>query len=141
MHHTALIKWAAQKPRTVFLLDAIGAATSAFLLGVVLVHFQSFFGIPINVLYILAVVPLGFVIYDIAVMVTQPEKYSFLLTGIAVLNISYCILSLSLIGMHWQSATVFGWLYIIGEIMIVMSLAIFQLNVARLLKSRTSDNL
>jgi hypothetical protein len=42
------------KPKTLFLIDAIGAVLSTVLLGIVLVAFEKYIGMPTNVLYALA---------------------------------------------------------------------------------------
>ncbi len=59
-----LILKAKLNPKKLFLIDGFGTILSAFLLGVILVKFEIIFGIPISVLYILAIIPIFFAAYD-----------------------------------------------------------------------------
>ncbi|MEN8696651.1 MAG: hypothetical protein ABF317_05040 [Bacteroidia bacterium] len=55
----------AKDPKQLFLVDALGAALSAVLLGVVLVNYEPIFGIPSDSLSLLAAVPYFFAVYDV----------------------------------------------------------------------------
>ncbi|NRD19566.1 hypothetical protein HNV08_05870 [Winogradskyella eckloniae] len=124
-----IVKNATSNPRRLFLLDGFGAILSSFLLGVVLVEFEQIFGMPIPVLYGLAVLPLFFLVYDIYSYMQTGNNVGLLLKGIAVINILYCCLSLGITCYHIDSITVFGWLYVIIEIIIVLLIAIAELRV------------
>lgn len=114
-------------PKQLFLIDAGGALLSAFLLGVVLVRLEYFFGIPRTVLYLLAVIPCFFALYDLLCYFLAKQKTARLLQAIAYANILYCCLSIGLAVFHVQSITIFGWLYILGEVLIVILLARLEL--------------
>lgn len=51
--------------KTLFAIDGLGALLSVFLLGVVLVQFESLFGMPKETLYFLAFLPCLFAVYDL----------------------------------------------------------------------------
>ena len=116
----------ATEPRKLFIIDGLGALLSAFLLGVVLVRFESIFGIPASALYLLASFPLGFVMYD-AISYRIKGRTAALLKGIAILNLLYCGLSLSLALYHSETITMLGWAYILGEVGIIILLAILEI--------------
>lgn len=122
-------------PRNLFLVDAAGALLSAFLLGVVLVQFESFFGIPRQTLYILAIIPCFFSGYDLMCYFRIHQNTGPFLRGIAYANILYCGLSLAFAFYHYQIITFWGWLYIISEIIIVLALARIEIKVSRLKRS------
>jgi len=126
-----LINWANANPRKLFLIDGAGALLSAFLFGVVLVALEAFFGIPRATLYFLALLPCFFAIYDIYCYRKEDEDIRPFLRGIAILNISYCVLSIGLALYHYQSITYFGWAYILVEVIIVLALARLELRVYR----------
>lgn len=109
------------KVRTLFLIDALGALISALMLGIVLLQYQAIFGIPVPILRFLAAVPCFFILYDLGSYLTNKSQNQ-LLKGIALANISYCILSLSLVSYHHEQLTWLGWGYIIGELMIILIL-------------------
>ena len=118
-------------PKQLFLLDGVGAFVSAFMLGIVLMQFESFFGIPRSALIILATIPILFIAYDILAYFLGQGKIGSLLKGIATLNILYCILSIGMAIFHLADLTVFGWIYILGEIAIILGIAFYEVKVAR----------
>lgn len=119
------------KLRTLFLVDGLGALLSAFMLGVVLVRFENNFGIPASTLYILAAVPCAFVIYDMYCYFKIQKNLSHYLKYIAIANLAYCILSISLSYRHLDSITRLGWIYILLELAIIIILAILELRAAQ----------
>jgi len=118
-------------PKRLFLIDGLGAILSAFMLGVVLVKWEIFFGIPANVLYYLAAVPCAFAVYDFYVYFRISRNYSPYLTGIATLNLSYCCLSIALAMYHANVITIIGWIYLSAEIAIIIFLAALEYRAAR----------
>ncbi len=116
--------------KRLFLLDAIGAIISAFLLGVALVYFETYFGIPKETLYVLATLPIFLAIYDLIIYFFVDSNLSLLLKIIAVTNLLYCMFSLGLAMFHFESITLLGWTYIIIEVLIVVLLACYELRVA-----------
>ncbi len=117
--------------KKLLILDAVGALISAFMLGVVLVRFQSVFGIPISALKILSSIPVGFMLYDLLALLSNSELQPRRLMTIGTLNILYCILSLTMAIWHRGSLSIYGWGYIIIEVIIVVALAVYELKVGR----------
>lgn len=120
-----------QKPKLLFLIDGAGALLSALLLGVVLVRLESIFGIPPNILYVLAALPCIFAVYDLYCYLKVERQLSSFLKGIAIMNLAYCVLSLGLAYGHRETITSFGWGYILVEIVIVGVLAVIELRAAK----------
>ncbi len=116
--------------KKLFIIDGIGALVSAFMLGVVLVAFQIYIGIPKPTLYLLAALPCLFAIYDFYCYNSITKNITLYLKGIAYANISYCFLSLGLVLFHFKNVTFIGWTYIIVEIIVVLGIATLELNVA-----------
>jgi hypothetical protein len=110
-----------------FFFDGIGALTSAFLLGIILVKFESYFGIPKNTLYLLASIPCVFAVYDFYCYFRIKNKLGQYLKGIAVANVLYCFLSIGLASHHSSFLTSLGWVYIIGEVVIILILVTIEL--------------
>ena len=124
-------KYIHENPRKLFLIDGVGAMLSAFLLGIVLVKLEHFFGIPVPTLYLLASLPVLFALYDFYSYRQGDDKLAVLLKGIAMMNLGYCLLSIGLAFYHHKVVTYLGWIYIILEIMIVVAIAILELRVAK----------
>ena len=123
-----------EDPRILFLADGMGAILSALLLGVVLVKLENVFGIPKSILYLLAVIPCAFAIYDLCCFCTKNIDTPTYLKGIAYMNLLYCCLSIVLAVYHFEKIKIFGWLYIVLEIIIIIALAIYELKVSVKLK-------
>lgn len=112
-----------QNPRQLFLIDGIGALVSAVSLGVILPMFQSHIGVPLQSLYFLALWPVLFAVYDLYCYFSKSSYWKFGLRAVALLNISYTILSVYLLIQHQEQVKVLGWLYFIGEILILIVLS------------------
>ena len=126
-----LITKAKLNPKKLFFIDGLGAILSAFLLGVVLIKFEMFFGIPSSTLYLLATMPIFFAVYDFYCYRVKHQKTGLLLMGIAAFNLIYCCLSLGLVFYHFETMTYLGWIYIIIEIIIIAFLSMIEFRVGR----------
>jgi hypothetical protein len=109
-------------PERIFLVDGLGAAYSATMLGVILAAFVPFFGMPTTVLYPLAGAASLLAIYSLTCHFLQPARWQIFLRGIAALNLSYCIASIIIMGLYWSSLTIWGILYFVSEKMVVLTL-------------------
>lgn len=117
--------------KKLFLLDGFGALLSAFLLGVILVKLETYFGIPKQTLYFLAALPCLFAVYDFYCYFRIEENLGKFLKGIAIVNLLYCCLSIGFAFHHFEKITYLGWAYIIGEIIIVVAIAVVELRATR----------
>lgn len=133
------IKWGDKDPKKLFMIDGFGATLSALLLGIVLVKLEKYFGIPRSTLYFLVLFPLLFAVYDMYCFRKKTNDIGKYLKVIALLNITYCILSISIAFYHLQEITYLGWSYIIFEITVVFTFATIELKVARKLILERKD--
>ncbi len=117
--------------RSFFLIDAIGAALSAFSLGVVLVAFQSYIGIPVQTLRVLAFIAFALALYSTVCFLVLKKNQAPFLRLIALLNISYCVLTAFLIFNSADNITVLGKGYFLLEILIIGFLAVAELKKAQ----------
>jgi len=117
--------------RQLLLIDGVGALLSAFLLGVVLVKYEVTFGIPVKSLYLLAAIPIFFALYDFTCYLSKSKKTARLLQIIASANLVYCLISLALAWSHRETITLWGWGYLIAEVLIVVALAIIEFKTAK----------
>lgn len=108
--------------RKIFLIDGIGAVTSLFMLGLVLVHFEQYIGMPINVLYFLALGAGIFALYSMYCYLRLPSQWWIFLNLIAVVNLLYCLVTLGLVIYYYSQLTVLGLIYFFGEILIIFVL-------------------
>jgi hypothetical protein len=114
-------------PKTLFIIDGLGALVSAFLLGVVLVQFKSLFGMPKETLYLLAFLPCLFALYDLFCYLKVTKNELLFLKGIALANLLYCCLSIGLVSYHYNQLTNLGIAYFVLELLVVLVLVSIQL--------------
>lgn len=107
-------------PKKTFLLDAIGAVLSTLLLGVVLVHFESYIGMPLNVLYPLAAVAGVFAVYSFSCYFFLKTNWKPYMRNIAIANSIYCLASIILVIIHFDLLTTLGIIYFISEFLILI---------------------
>jgi len=116
-------------PKKLFLIDGLGALLTAALLAFLLANLESFFGMPQRILYPLAVVALAFAIYSFSCFSFLKKNWGRFLIVIALANLTYCAVTLYFIISLFEQLTIWGILYFIGEILIVVSLAVVELRV------------
>lgn len=130
-----LLNTLVQKPKKMFVVDGFGALFSAFMLGIVLVQFHAFFGIPKQTLHILASVALVLACLDFYFYRLTKLDTSKAIQTIAILNLLYLGLSLTLGIYHAKLISIYGWLYLVAEMLILLLLAGFELKLASKVQS------
>ena len=59
--------------------------------------------------------------------------------GIGIINLTYCCISIVFAFYHFGTITIFGWSYLLMEILIIITLAIIELKVAKkLIKNKAN---
>ncbi len=128
-------------PKKLILIDGLGALLSAFLLGYVMVKLESIFGIPSKTLYFLATMTVIFAIYDFYCSRKTNDDLGQFMMGIAIINLIYCCISVVFAFYHFGTITIFGWSYLLFEILIIVTLARIEFKVAkRLIKIKPTHN-
>ncbi len=117
--------------KQIFFIDGIGAIVSAFFLGFVLVQFNSWCGMPINVLYTLSGLALIFALYSFTCYFLTPIMWRPYLKFIAFVNALYCLTTLGLVIWHYHLLTFLGICYFIIEIVIIALLVSVELRYAK----------
>ncbi|TGN19162.1 hypothetical protein [Leptospira idonii] len=119
-----------KEPKYIFLLDGLGALFSAFMLGIVLAQWETFFGIPRNFLFMLAWIAIALSCYSLSIYFINPIRRKIFLGMIATANFLYCLLTIYLIFHLFGTITIWGISYFIIEKIVVISLAAFELKTA-----------
>jgi hypothetical protein len=116
----------ASNPKLIFLIDGFGAILSVFLLGVILVKLEILIGMPSQTLYLLASIAGFFSAYSFICAFRITKNWRIFLRIIASANLSYCVLTSSLLFYHRSELTTLGVIYFLLEIFIIAGLAIFE---------------
>ena len=114
-------------PKKLFLVDSLGAILSTFLLAVILVRFESAFGMPRNVLYFLSIIAFVFAINSFINYLLVKENWKPSLKTIAVANLLYCGITLGLTIYFNKELTSLGLIYFFSELAVIVTLAIIEL--------------
>jgi hypothetical protein len=118
------------KPKNMLLVDAIGALVSAVSLGVLLPYFQSFIGLPLHLLYVLAFIAVIFLIISLSSFFRGNCEYQKRLKMMAKFNLLYILLTWLLIILYFAEITNYGLLYFAAETIVVLVLVKFERQLA-----------
>ncbi|HWI19980.1 MAG TPA: hypothetical protein VNT81_19640 [Vicinamibacterales bacterium] len=121
----------AQQPRTLFLVDGVGALVTAVLIGIVLPGLGEHIGMPGPVLRALALTGAICAAYSLTCAAVQPKRWPRYLQVIAIANAGYCLVTAALLIRFAAALHVLDWLYFVGEIAVVGALVTLELRVAR----------
>jgi hypothetical protein len=135
-----IIKQLSLEPQKLFLLDSLGAFTTAFLLFVVSRNFNEYFGISERILTYLSVLAVCFCIYSTTCYFVIKANWTPFIKGISMANLLYCILTTSLVIFYFPQLTTIGIAYFLGEIAIICGLVYIEMNVATEIKKSRMDN-
>lgn len=125
-----VIKQLSSEPKKLFLIDSIGALTTAFLLFVVLRNFNEYFGMPDTILTNLSMIAAFFCMYSTTCFFVIKVNWSPFIKGIGIANLLYCILTIGLVIFYDPQLSTIGIAYFLGEIAIICGLVYIEFNVA-----------
>jgi hypothetical protein len=115
--------------RNIFLIDGVGALLSAGLL-LVLFQYESVFGMPKAVLKNLIPIGCVFAVYSLSCFVLRPNRWKLLLMIIALANLLYCVITVAAVIQHSDSLTLFGRIYFLLELLVILVLVAAEWRVA-----------
>lgn len=105
-----------------FWLDGAGAMISASMIYFVLMPWHQRVGLSPSWLTGLAVAAGVFALYSLTIGALIKRPYPVFLRIIAILNTVYCLLTLSVLFLHFHAITWLGWVYFLVECSIIMLL-------------------
>lgn len=129
-----IIKYLAQRPKTLFLIDGLGAALTTFFLFVVLSNLYAYFGIPKQVLNYLSLIGITLCIYAMTCFFLLKSNWAPFIRAMSIANLFYCVLTMVFMYIYFQELSTLGVIYFSVEIAIIVTLALLELNVATAIK-------
>ncbi len=115
-------------PKKLFLIDAAGALLTAFFLFAILRPFDQYFGMPVSVLNLLALVALLYLIYSFSCFLFAGDKWRIFIKIIIVANLLYCILTLAFVVHYSAQLTLLGITYFLMEALLIFVLIYIEIN-------------
>ena len=116
--------------KNIFLFDGIGAIVSVIILAVILPAIQPVIGMPMHILYSLAIIPAIFAPYSLSCFLWIDHRNRNWLKAIICGNSFYCVLTLSLLVLYRKEITSWGILYFICEALVLAVLIWLEKNIA-----------
>lgn len=119
-------------PRKAFQLDAFGAAFSFIMLMAVVYPNASFFGLPEEVIRGLAFPIIAFIVYSSLLYLWNPKNIYPYLNIIGTANLLYSFTTIGFLVYFSETATVWGWMYFLGESAIIAMVSYIEFTRKRL---------
>lgn len=119
------------RPRTLFLVDGLGALLSLVLLLGLLLPNHKALGLPEPLLQLFAIIAAALSAYSLTCSRLAPSNHRPLMAILATANASYCLLTLSALYLRRQRVTPLGLLYFTGEVAIIAGLVFLEIASAR----------
>lgn len=113
----------------IFLIDALGASLTTFMLGVVLYNFEEKFGMPRPVLLSMACIALLFAIYSFSCRFLLKKDSKPFLRAIIIANLLYTFFTLGLLYWQLDKLTLLGTIYFLAEIIVMFVLIRIEVRV------------
>jgi hypothetical protein len=125
-----IVNHLSSRPKKLFLIDSLGALTTACMLFGVLKNFSAYFGMPESIVTSLSVIALCFCVYSMTCFFVLKANWSPFLKTISLANLLYCTLTFGLVIFNHAQLTWIGMAYFFGEILIICGLVYLELKVA-----------
>lgn len=109
-----------------FFIDACGALLTTLMLLFVLIPFEDWFGMPVDILQILAGIAFVIMIFSSLCVIIRPRNFRLFLGLLAYANFFYANLTLILLLIYASEISGLGWLYFLGECAILIFLALVE---------------
>lgn len=113
----------------IFLIDAGGALLSSILLSIIC-YFESYFGMPRFVFFVLLPLPILFASFGSYCHLFGLQNRNNLII-LAILNSSYAVISLIFMLLYFDFLSVLAVFYFVSEKCIVLTLALIEFKIAR----------
>ncbi len=119
-----------EKPKTVFLIDSVGAFLTTLFLFLIVWNLNEYFGMPKTALTYLSVIASLFCIYSTSCFLFLNRRWILFISIIGIANLLYCFFTIGLLIKHYTLLTTFGIIYFMVEIVIIFVLSYVELMVA-----------
>lgn len=120
-----------QQPKTLFLIDGLGALVTGISLLLISAPLNQYVGMPPSVLQPLAWIAGVFAAYSLSCFAGFGPHWPRLLSLIATANLLYCVATAALIVRHFEQLTFLGIAYFVGEILIICTLVAIEFTAVR----------
>ncbi|TAF34220.1 MAG: hypothetical protein EAZ67_04265 [Cytophagales bacterium] len=118
-------------PHHIFLIDGLGALFTAAGIGIIAKWLNSYFNLPLPVLYTLGSIALLFSAYSLTSHWLAKNRWKLFLKIICIANLSYCILSCVIALVYLKELSWWAVAYFFAEAVIVSTLVWAELQIVK----------
>jgi len=129
----SMISYFINKPKTIFIIDSIGAFLSSFCLFIISRFYSNYIGIDSSKLILLTILPNIYCIYSACCYFLVKQRFKLFIRVIAIANLLYCLITIFIIGFHYDQLTILGFTYFILEIFIIAFLVNIEFKISNIL--------
>jgi O-antigen/teichoic acid export membrane protein len=115
-----------RNPYLLFLVDGLGALLSATLLLLVVAPLEVYFGMPSTVVKVLGIIACMLMICSVSCCLVKPRQWILWMRTVAAANLLYACSTAILLFLYAHQLTLLGFLYFVGEIIILCILVILE---------------
>lgn len=123
-----------KNPKSVFLLDGIGAALSIFFLFVILRNHSEYFGMPKGVYNYLSAIAACICIYSAFCYLYIKQYFTVFILALSLFNLLYSIFTIIFLIIHSSQITNLGITYFIIELALIVSFIYIEMKVSTTIK-------
>lgn len=127
------------KPKTLFLIDGLGAMLTTLLLFVVLKNFNEYFRVPKTILTFFLAISMCFCLYSTACFFFLKSNWTPFIRVISYANLLYCVLTVGLVITYKSVISTLGMVYFLVEVIIICLLVYIELKVATAVKQNRTN--
>jgi hypothetical protein len=115
----------------VFLLDALGAFVSIFLLFFLIVPNENFFGLAFSTAINLSIPILGLLIFSTSCFFLKPKNWKLFMKLLVFGNVVYCLFTSVIIFLNFKELTFWGVSYFMIEILVILFIVSIEITTIR----------
>lgn len=125
-----LINYLSEKRKTLFLIDNLGAISTAFFMFIIIQQLSEYFGMPKVVFTYLSAIATCFCIYSTICFIFIKGDATSFIRIIAIANLIYCALIIGLLTKYFPVLTLVEGIYFVIEIVFICGLSYIEISVA-----------
>ncbi len=138
MPAAAVIAYFVRNPRKLFLIDACGAALTAFFIGIAMPALPQWFNVPVKLLYALSGIAVLFALYSAVCYAVLRSGFGPYLLAIGCANLVYCMATAAVLTTHFSQFSVYSSIYFMLEVIVIMLLVYIELMVYGELRNQST---
>jgi hypothetical protein len=124
-----------KKPKSLLLVDGIGAFYTASMLLIIKNIFINYISLPLILFDYLAIMAYCMGLFSLAANMFVKKDFYIYLRVIAIVNFIYCTITLSVLVLYYKQVMIWEVAYFVIEVLVVLPLILIEIRVSQMLRS------